>query len=277
MRAYSPWPLHAGGERVAAVHTVDIATDPRDRGTGLSAQLSRQAIELLSQKNSFALGMPNDMSTAQSRRVGWQSVGKFAVWVRLRRPLRVAYRARALKSAGRSLAVPSVEAPVAADCVADAAGVAELLVDSRPGGARLHTDAGVEYLRWRYESQLGDYRAVTEYEGGRLAGLAIFGLRQRGGLWEGSVCELLVRPGDRRTTGRLLRQITGTAPFDYLAAVPPGGSDAARTLARAGFLPAPVGARTLGVTLYRDGVAPDPRVRDSWSLSFGDLERLELC
>jgi hypothetical protein len=221
--------------------------------------------------------MPNAMSTAQSRRVGWQPVGTFPVWVRVRRPLRVAHRARALKSAGRSLAVPSVEVPAAADCLADAAGVAELLVDSRPGGARLHTDAGVEYLRWRYEPQLGDYRAVTAYEGGRLAGLAIFGLRQRGELWEGSVCELLVRPDDRRTAGRLLRQIAGAAPLDYLAAVPPGGSAAGRTLARAGFVPAPVRARALGVTLYRDGVAPDPRTRDSWSLSFGDLERLELC
>ena len=118
---------------------------------------------------------------------------------------------------------------------------------------------------------------MSEYSGGALTGLAIFGLRQRGELWEGSVCELLVRPGDRRTAARLLRQIVRAAPLDYLAAVPPAGTGQAGTLRRAGFVPSPIGGRALGVTLYADGVRPDPRLRESWSLSFGDLERLELC
>jgi hypothetical protein len=38
-----------------------------------------------------------------------------------------------------------------------------------------------------------------------------------------------------------------------------------------------VGGRALGVNVYREGATPDPRRRDSWALSFGDLERLELC
>jgi len=38
-----------------------------------------------------------------------------------------------------------------------------------------------------------------------------------------------------------------------------------------------VGGRALGVTIYQDGGEPDPRRLDSWALSFGDLERLELC
>jgi GNAT superfamily N-acetyltransferase len=277
MRAYSPWPFLAGGRRVGAVHTVDIATDPRHRGQGISSKLSEHAIGRLRETKSFALGLPNDMSTSQSLRTGWQPVGTFPVWVRLRRPLRVAHRARSLKSPGRSLAVPSVEASPAAYCLADADGVGELLAESRAAGTRLSTDDGVDYLRWRYEPLLGDYRAVAEYEGGRLSGLAIFGLRRRGELWEGSVCELFVRPGDSRTAGRLLRQIVAAAPLDYLAAVPLGGSAAARMLARAGFVRAPIGGRALGVTLYHDGVTPDPRRREAWSLSFGDLERLELC
>jgi GNAT superfamily N-acetyltransferase len=278
MRAYMPWPLLAdGGEKVNAVHTVDLATDPEFRGQGLSSKLSRDAIELLRETRSFAFGQPNHMSTSQSLRVGWQPVGRLPVWVRVRRPLRVVHRARSLKSPGRSLAVPSVEALPAAECLVDADGLAELLRDTRANGARLATDADLDYLRWRYEPLLGDYRAVTEHDGGRLSGMAVFALRQRGELWEGSVCELFVRPGDKRTTGRLLRQITSSAPLDYLAAVPPAGSSLARTLSRVGFVPSPVGGRALGVTPYRDGLAPDPRVRDSWALSFGDLERLDLC
>ena len=278
MRAYMPWPLLSdGGRRLSAVHTVDLATDPDFRGRGLSSKLSRDAIHLLSETKSFAFGLPNDMSTSQSIRVGWQPVGRLPVWVRVRRPLRVVNRARSLKSPGRSLAVPSVEALSAGDCLVDGNGLTELLRDSRVDGARLATDADIDYLRWRYEPLLGDYRAVIEHDAGRLSGLAIFALRQRGELWEGSVCELFVRPGDGRTARSLLRQITGSAPLDYLAAVPPTGSALARTLARAGFFPSPIGGRSLGVTRYHDGLAPDPRRRDSWSLSFGDLERLELC
>jgi GNAT superfamily N-acetyltransferase len=278
MRAYMPWPLSAGdGRPVGAVHTVDIATDPGFRGRGVSAELSRRAIALLRQSKLFALGLPNDMSTSQSRRIGWEPVGSLAVWVRVRRPLRVLRRARSLKAPGRSVVVPSIEAPLAADCLARLDGLSELLRDSRSDGARLATAADASYLRWRYEPLLADYRAVLEHDGSRLAGLAIFALRERGRLWEGSVCELFVRPGDGRTARRLLSQISSSAPLDYLAAVPPAGSALARTLASAGFVPSPIGGRALGVTPYHDGLAPDPRRRDSWSLSFGDLERLELC
>jgi hypothetical protein len=199
------------------------------------------------------------------------------VWVRVRRPLRVARRLGALRSAGRSLAVPSVEAPLAAGVLAAGESVAELLHQPRTSGPHLATLPGVDYLRWRYEPLLGDYRAVAEYSGGALTGLAIFGLRKRGELWEGGVCELLVRPGDRRTAARLLRQIVRAAPIDYLAAVPAAGTGQAGMLRRAGFVPSPAAGRALGVTLYSDAVRPDPLLAASWSLSFGDLERLQLC
>ncbi|MEA2420058.1 MAG: hypothetical protein QOE60_2264 [Thermoleophilaceae bacterium] len=277
MRAYMPWPLEVDGRRVDAVHTVDIATHPDHAGRGINSELARQGMDGLRETRQFALGLPNERSRSISRKVGWQLVGRVPVWVRVRRPLRVVGRARSLKAVGRSLAEPSVEAAPAAAGLADAAAVEELLHASRSAEAQLATTTDVDYLRWRYEPLLGDYRAVAEHQDGRLSGLAIFGLRQRGELWEGSVCELFVRPGDHRTAGRLLAQIARSAPLDYLAAVPVAGSTQARLLRRAGFARAPVGGRALGVTLYRDGVQPDPRRLESWSLSFGDLERLQLC
>lgn len=155
--------------------------------------------------------------------------------------------------------------------------VAGLLGDAPVGGPRFTTYRDADHLRWRYEPLLGDYRAVLEHDAGGLSGIAIFALRNRGDLWEGSVCELLVRPGDHRTAGRLLRQVARAAPFDYLAALPPAGSGQGRMLARAGFAPSPTGGRALGFTPYRARISPDPRQRGSWALSFGDLERLELC
>jgi len=277
MRAYMPWPLDVDGRRVDAVQTVDVATLPGRRGGGVSSELADHAVAVLRQTNQFALGLPNESSRSISSKAGWQATGRMPVWVRVRRPLRVARRLRALRSSGRWLAVPSVEAPLAAGVLAAGDSVAELLHQPRTSGPHLATLPGVDYLRWRYEPLLGDYRAVAEYSGGALTGLAIFGLRQRGELWEGSVCELLVRPDDRRTAARLLRQIVRAAPLDYLAAVPAAGTGQAAILRRAGFVPSPAGGRALGVTLYSDGVRPDPRQTSSWSLSFGDLERLELC
>lgn len=278
MRAYMPWPLYvSGGRRLTAVQGVDIATDPQFRGRGISSEMMGAAIETLRDTKCFSLGLPNPMSTSQSRRNGWQDVGRLTVWIKVRRPLRVVRRAGAIKAQGRSLAVPSVEAPTATQVLADPAGVAGLLSQSRSPGPRFATDSDVDYLRWRYEPMLGDYRAVTEYDGGALIGLAIFGMRQRGELWEGSVCELFVRPGDHRTGRRLLRQVARAGPLDYLAAVPPSNSQLVGTLARAGFVPSPVGGRMLGLTPYHHNLVPDPSRRDSWSLSFGDLERLELC
>ena len=277
MRAYMLWPLVAGGERVGAVQAVDLATHPDYRGKGVNSELTKRAIAMLRETKSFALGLPNEMSRSQSRKVGWRPVGKVAVWVRVRRPLRVLRGARLLRSPAQALTPPAIEAPTAADCLTDGRALAELLSDSDDPGARLVTDGSADYMRWRFEPFLADYRAVAEHEGGRLAGVAIFRLRQRGRLWEGAVCELLVRPGDHRTAARLLRQVARAAPLDYLTAVPVAGSTQARSLARAGFARSPIGAGTLGVTPYREEVAPDPFTTDSWALSLGDLERLQLC
>jgi hypothetical protein len=135
----------------------------------------------------------------------------------------------------------------------------------------------VDYLRWRYEPFLADYRGVAEHTAGRLAGLAIFRARPRGRLWEGTVCELIVRPGDRATAARLLGKVARAAALDYMVAAPVGGSAQARSLLRAGFVRSPAGGGKLGVTPYREGVVPDPFAPESWALSLGDLERLQLC
>ncbi|MBA3264246.1 MAG: GNAT family N-acetyltransferase, partial [Thermoleophilaceae bacterium] len=110
MRAYMMWPLVAGGNAVGAVQAVDLATHPDYRGEGVNSRLAERAIRTLSETKGFALGLPNDMSRSLSRKVGWQPIGKLPVWVRVRRPLRVLRRARAIRSVGRSLAVPSVDA-----------------------------------------------------------------------------------------------------------------------------------------------------------------------
>jgi GNAT superfamily N-acetyltransferase len=277
MRAYMRWPLAVDGRRLGGVQCVDIATHPEHRGKGVMGRLTKRAMAELRDTTAFALGLPNDMSRSQSRKVGWRAVGRLPVWVCVRRPLRTARRLGALRAPASAEATLPVEAPAAPDALRDGAAVEELLADARPPGARLATPVDVHHLRWRYEPMLGDYRAVADEQGGRLRGLAIFGLRARGELWEAAVCELIVRRGDTATARRLLRRVARAAPVDYVAALPSAGSGQARTLARAGFLPAPTGARTLGVTPYHETIQPDPTTLGSWSLTYGDLERLDLC
>jgi len=114
------------------------------------------------------------------------------------------------------------------------------------------------------------YRAVTEERGGELAGLAIFRVRPRGGLWETTVAEVLAG-GDAATARRLLRRVAAAAPADHLTFRAPAGSAAARAATRGGFLPAPGGIALVANPLAA-GLRPDPTRLGSWSLSLGDLE-----
>jgi GNAT superfamily N-acetyltransferase len=256
MRAYMPWRLSADGAETTAVQAVDLATHPDHRGKGVNTQLTKHAIPILRETKPFAFGLPNDLSRSQSRKVGWRLVGRVPVWVRIRRPLNVALGLRSMRSAPRGGA-PAVDAPSAAEVLASAEG-RELAA----GADRYSTRADLDYLRWRYQPFLADYRAVSEP-----GGIAIFHLTQRGRLLEGTVCDVLTEQGDRATAAQLLRQVARAAPFDYLTTGAP----------QPRFVRSPVAGRPLGVTPYRDGVQPDPTDLGSWALTLGDLQRLELC
>ena len=140
-----------------------------------------------------------------------------------------------------------------------------------PAAPGLATARDLAYLRWRYgAAPLLGYRAVTEERDGRLAGLAIFRVRPRGGLWETTVAEVLAG-GDVGTARRLLRRVVGAAPADHLTFAAPAGSAAARAATRGGFLPSPAGIALVANPLVAD-LTPDPSELGSWSLSLGDLE-----
>jgi hypothetical protein len=163
-----------------------------------------------------------------------------------------------------------VDAPAAATVLERGPEVTGLLA-REPAPAGLATDRDLAYLRWRYgAAPLLDYRAVTEERDGRLAGLAVFRVRPRGGLWESTVAEVLAG-GDPAVARRLLRRVARAAPADHLTFAAPAGSAAARAATRAGFLPSPVGISMVANPL-RPGVRPDPSRLGSWSLTLGDLE-----
>jgi hypothetical protein len=200
-------------------------------------------------------------------------VGKIPISVRVRRPVHMLTRSRSRRSGTPgSRPEPPINAETAAEGLLDP-GLPSLLADSseRRDG-RIATPRDLEYLRWRYAgARMLDYRAVREERGGELVGIALFRVRRRGELWESTVAEAIVRPGDRATARRLLRGVATAAPVDHLTCHFPSGSASASGARRAGFVPTP-GGMTFVVNPLNEGLQPEPTGLRSWALTLGDLE-----
>ncbi len=271
-RSFMRWRFRASGRSVEAVRAVDTATHPDYQGRGIFSQLTREALAALPGEVSFVFNTPNERSGPGYLKMGWRTVERVPMSIRLRRPLVVA-RAR------RDLSVPAVPleplgttgtVPVA-DGLADEDVVARLIEDSAQSTARFATDVGVGYLRWRYaQAPLLSYVAVRDERAGRLQGLAILQLRMRGRLREATLAELFVREGDTAAARRLLSLVVRSVPAHYLAAHFPRGSASARAATRRMFVRRR-GGMTLVVNVLGD-VAPDPSDPASWALTMGDLE-----
>ena len=273
LRAFMRWGFTASGAPVAAVSAVDTATDPAYQGHGVFTALTRAALEVLHDEADLVFNTPNAKSLAGYLKMGWQEVGRVPVLVRVIRP---AALAASLGRGRRGASPPAPHRPVSARSAAEvtraeAAAIEELLAD-RATEDRLSTRRDPAYLRWRYgDAPLLDYRAVTEHRDGRLVGIAFFRVRPRGGLWEASVADLIVRPGDVAAGRSLLRRIRRSAGADHLSCLFASGSTARRAALRSGFVRAP-GGITLAARPLREGLRPDPLQMGSWAFTLGDLE-----
>ena len=265
LRAFMRWRFEAGERTLAAVRAVDTATHPEFQGLGVFSRLTRAALEAMDGQVDLVFNTPNGKSGPGYLKLGWREVGKVPVAVRARRPLRLLLSGRA-----RTRTAPPVTAAPAAEALADDDTLAALLA-REPAPRGLATPRTAGYLRWRYgAAPLLGYRAVTEERDGELAGLAIFRVRPRGGLWETTVAEVLAG-GDAGTARRLLRRVVQAAPADHLTFAAPAGSAAARAATRAGVLPSPAGIALVANPVVAD-LRPDPAELGSWLLSLGDLE-----
>lgn len=267
LRAFMRWRFVAGGRAVRAARPVDTATHPDFQGMGIFTRLTLAAVDDLRGEVDLVFNTPNGKSGPGYLKMGWTEVGRVPVRIRARRPLRMLRGRRDGATGGQA---PVVDAPAAATVLERGPEVTGLLA-REPARAGLATDRDLAYLRWRYgAAPLLDYRAVTEERDGGLAGLAVFRMRPRGGLWESTLAEVLAG-GDPAVARRLLRRVARAAPADHLTLAVPPGSAAARAATRAGFLPSPVGISMVANPL-RPGLRPDPSRLGSWSLTLGDLE-----
>jgi ribosomal protein S18 acetylase RimI-like enzyme len=284
LRAFMRWRFNADGRTVEAARPVDTATHPDYQGMGIFTRLTRELLDAVAGEVDLVFNTPNAKSGPGYLKLGWHEVGRMPVAVRVRRPGRLAGELAgrvAASAAGRELrpvdAGQGLPAPVPARAVpvrrvlARDAEVQQLLAREPAGATGLRTPRDVAYLRWRYgAAPLLGYHAVTVERDGQLAGLAVFRVRRRGGLWESTIAEVLAG-GDPGIARRLLRRVAAAAPVDHLTLHAPPGSGMAVVAHLSGFLPTPAGIR-LVVNPLRKDLRPAPTGRGAWALTLGDLE-----
>lgn len=271
-RSFMRWGFRAGRSEVSAVRAVDTATHPEHQGRGIFSMLTRRALDELRSEVDLVFNTPNEKSGPGYLKMGWRMTGVVPISVRVRRPVRFARRARNFRDSTTDHGTgPQVDAPTASE-VLDRGGLPELMDVSRSRRQRLATVRSPGYLRWRYASAPGlDYRAVVEERGGAVAGIAIFRVRPRGGLWEATLCELIAEHGDDRTFRNLLRSVAAAGRVDHITCHFHKGSAQLRAARRRGFVPAPGGMKFV-VNPLREALPVNPEILDSWALSLGDLE-----
>jgi GNAT superfamily N-acetyltransferase len=273
LRAFMRWRFTARDRELRAVRAVDTATHPDAQGRGIFSELTMRALDQLKDEADLVFNTPNEKSLPGYLKMGWSVVGKIPISIRARRPVRVWRHRGSLggESTGGG-AGPPIVAMTAAQALREAEGLSVLVAEAESDDPRLHTPRNEEFVQWRYgTAPLLDYRCVAERTGDRLVGLALFRVRPRGRLWETTIADVIVRPGDRRSAARLLRRVTKSAPVDVATCSFPNGSTVASALPRNLFVRAPRGM-TLVARPLRNDLAIDASDLRSWALSLGDLE-----
>ena len=269
LRAFMRWEFATGDRRFRAVRAVDTATHPDHRGRGIFSTLTLEALDALRDQADFVFNTPNEQSLPGYLKMGWRVVGRVPIHVRVRRPVRFATHARSWRTEEKAGDVPAVRAPLASDVLDERI---DGLMASRERPRGIATPRDGAYLRWRFgAAPLLGYRAVVTGDRGHVDGVAIFRVRPRGALVEATVAETIVRGGDRRSAGRLLRLVGASARMDHAACSFPRGSSPWAAARRAGFVRVP-GGMTLVVNALGHDLEPDPFDLRSWALSLGDLE-----
>jgi GNAT superfamily N-acetyltransferase len=265
LRCLMRWRLAGvdGARALTAVRAVDTVTSPSVRRLGIFSRLTVEALAACEAEGvALVFNTPNDRSRPGYLKMGWEVVTVWPMWLRVRRPDRLATAAlrRDLRS-GAGVEPPAATALVPASEV--------LGGDRAPRGVEpqtLHTTRSLEYLRWRYAQGPIAYHVLAD--GGATV---VTRLRQRGRLREAVVCEAFAPQAEGDRLRDLLRALPREAAADHAVAHLGEGWPARAALQPAGYHRLPRGCMTFTVRPVTPS-SPDPLDPTSWSLSLGDLE-----
>jgi GNAT superfamily N-acetyltransferase len=272
-RSFMRWRFVAGGTQIRAVRAVDTATHPDHQGRGIFSTLTLRALEDLRADTDLVFNTPNESSLPGYLKMGWRTAGRLPVWIRVRRPLAFARGLHTVRSTIPSIGPkPDVRAPRARTVFDRANELSKLLDDVTTDPTGIATPMDLAYLDWRYgRAPLLSYHVAIEEQRGQLAGVAFFRVRPRGLLWETTLSDVIVRPGDRRTAGRLIGRAVAASSVHHVTCHFPDRSPQIEGARRHGFLRWRHGEVLVVNPLHPD-VAPRAAQINGWSLSLGTLE-----
>jgi GNAT superfamily N-acetyltransferase len=266
LRSFMRWRLagDAGVRALSAVRAVDTATSPAVQRLGIFSRLTAEAVASCETEGvSLVFNTPNDRSRPGYLKMGWKEVAVWPVWVKARRPHRLAVAAlrRDLRS-GPGVEPPGTTALVPAAEVFSSAARAPRGVEPEA----LHTPRSLEYLRWRYAEGPLAYHVLS-----RGAATVVTRLRARGRLREAVVCEAFGGAGAEEDLRELLSSLPREAGADHAVAHMGPGWPGRAELRPSGYRRLPRGGITFTVRPVTPS-RPDPLDAASWSLALGDLE-----
>lgn len=266
LRVLMQWMWAAGGKSFQAVRAVDTVTHPDWRGKGIFSRLTSTLLEEIAKEGvSFVFNTPNQFSKPGYLKLGWKEVTRIPLWIRPLKPVRIAWRL-----------IRKSEPPVFKN---EESPIQKVLENSDwescldPTESRLHTIRTSKYLRWRYCEIPGFvYHARYRTENNSSA-LIIFRHRQRRGLHELSISELLVSPEGAKLGKDLLEETIQASGADYAAGIAADETIEQELFRKCGFFP--VGKKGPALTVKQlENRLPEINILDwnNWRCSIGDLE-----
>ena len=259
-RTFMRWEFEHEGRVRRGVRAVDTETHPDYQGRGIFSTLTRAGLdEMRDDGVDYVFNTPNDNSRPGYLKMGWQTVGRLPVSVRMRSPSSALRVLRARVPADK-WSTPCTAGVPALDVLHDEASIASLL-SARPRTVGVHTRRTPAFLTWRYGFEPLRYRVILA--GKRVEdGLVIFRVRQRGQASEVVLCDLLVPEGDSRVATKLAKAALHQSGADYALRI--GGP-----LVGSGFVRLP---KQGPILTWRDVCETQQPALDDWSLTMGDVE-----
>jgi GNAT superfamily N-acetyltransferase len=266
IRAFLRWQWQRGDTTYSALRAVDTATHPDYRGRGIFKKLTLRLVDdCRAAGDDFIFNTPNEQSRPGYLKMGWQSLGRVPVRLRVRRPLHVLWRRFRRQAEVATGPEPDyTDYPVAAalDRLAQLAWFPDGVEEG------LHTPRTLDYLRWRYQHcPVQDYGAVCADDF-----LLVFYLRAQALGRELRIVQLEAAP-DRRPAAlnAAISQLARTYGADYLSIAPTRERTLSSYLSRGRFLP----GQAVGPILTFNALQPraeDLEDMSNWHYQLGDLE-----
>ena len=280
LRAFLRWRLRINGKTIPVAKPVDSVTHPDFQRQGVFSRLTMAACEKAEQEGiAFLFNTPNKNSLPGYLKLGWKSVGKLPLSVKLLRPfsaLKHFVQSRAQRDDVPESSAFFASSPTPAEAFfQDETRVQNLMDSATAESVRLQTDRSLPFLRWRYTRHPHYHYFVELSESaGRIDGALFYRTNVRRGMREILIDDALVDGDAESTFNTLLENLKSRVCADYIVLHAPVDLTMQRPVRSFGFRRVAGRGIHLVARSLTNGCTVDPFSVQHWSLCLGDLEGL---